>query len=112
MGLQTLLFKRNSNIEVDMRELASERENLMSFLRTHFRLHSTLSDSGLAVNREDTSPQELTRMVTKFVYHKNLNTTHFVAQDNNTIKISKFKHQKEKKKNKNPLTASTIKHGW
>jgi len=107
-----LLFKRNSNIEVDMREMANERENLMSFLRTHFRLHSTLSDSGLAINREDTSPQDLMRMVTKFVYHKNLNGTHWVALENNTIKINKFKHQKEKKKNKNAVTASTIKHGW
>ena len=107
-----MLFKRNSDIEIDMRELATERENLMSFLRTHFRLHSSLSYSGLSVNREDTSSQELMRMVTKFVYHKNLNSTHWVALENNTIKINKFKHQKKDKKNKNPLTASTIKHGW
>jgi hypothetical protein len=28
------------------------------------------------------------------------------------VKINRFKHEKKEKKNKHPVTASTIKHGW
>jgi hypothetical protein len=54
----------------------------------------------------------LARMVTKFVYRKNLNSTHWVTVENNVVKINRFKNQKKAKKNMHPTTPSIIKHGW
>ncbi|MGD0645220.1 MAG: hypothetical protein ABSA75_09970, partial [Candidatus Bathyarchaeia archaeon] len=61
---------------------------------------------------EDVSTHALARMVNKFVYRKNLNSTHWVTVENNVVKINRFKQQKKAKKNRHPVTASTIKHGW
>ena len=61
---------------------------------------------------DDVSTFALARDVTKFVYRKNLNSTHWVDVKNNVVKINRFAHKKDTKKNKNPTTASTIKHGW
>jgi len=95
-----------------MKDLDNEKENLSNFLRIHFRLHSSLNNVGLELNEEDVSPQELAKMVNKFVYHKNLNSTHWVALENKIVKINQFKHAKKTKENKNPVTPSIIKHGW
>jgi hypothetical protein len=32
--------------------------------------------------------------------------------ENNVVRINRFKHKKEERKNKHPTTASTISHGW
>jgi len=61
---------------------------------------------------EDVSPQELERIVNKFVYHQNLNSTHWVALERNVVKINRFKHPKKTKENKNPVSPSIITHGW
>ncbi len=61
---------------------------------------------------EVVSTYKLARWVNKFVYRKNLNSTHWVAVKNNVVKINRFEHQKKIKKNKHPTTPSTIKHGW
>ena len=109
---RNMLFKRKTSLVVNMRAMESERESLADFLRSHFRLHSSLGSDGLELSSEDVSPSELTRMVTKFVYHKNLNSTYYVTSENNVVKINRFKPQKKVHKNKNPVTASTIRHGW
>ena len=61
---------------------------------------------------DDVSTYALARDVTKFVYRKNLNGTHWVNVKNNVVAINRFNNQKKEKKNKHPTTASTIKHGW
>jgi hypothetical protein len=61
---------------------------------------------------EEVSTYALARRVNKFVYRKNLNSTHWVTVENDVVKINRFKHEKKEKKNKHPVTASTIKHGW
>ena len=101
-----------SVVKVDMGDLDGEKENLANFLRSQFRLNSSITPKGLELNMEDVSTYALARMVNKFVYRKNLNSTHWVTVENNVVKINRFKHQKEAKKNKHPVTASTIKHGW
>jgi hypothetical protein len=75
-------------------------------------LASKPNQDGLALNGDDVSTFELQRMVTKFVNSKKLNSSHFVAVENNAVKIKRFNRKKEEKKNKHPQTASTIKHGW
>ena len=99
-------------VKVDMGDLDDEKENLANFLLSQSKLNSSIISYGLELNMEDVSTYSLARMVNKFVYRKNLNSTHWVTVENNVVKINRFKHQKTAKKNKHPTTASTIKHGW
>jgi len=99
-------------VKVDMADLDDQKENLANFLHSQFNLNSTVTPEGLKLNMDDVSSYALARKVTKFVYRKNLNSTHWVTVENNVVKINRFKHEKKTKKNKHPVTASTIKHGW
>ncbi|MGD0994904.1 MAG: hypothetical protein ABR909_05200 [Candidatus Bathyarchaeia archaeon] len=101
-----------SVVKVDMGDLDGEKENLANFLRSQFGLNSSIIREGLELNMEDVSTYALARGVNKFVYRKNLNSTHWVTVENNVVKINRFKHQNKAKKNKHPTTPSTIKHGW
>ena len=101
-----------SVVKVDMGDLDGEKENLANFLRSQLRLNSSITPEGLELNMEDISTYALARRVNKFVYRKNLNSTHWVTVENDVVKINRFKHEKKEKKNKHPVTASTIKHGW
>ena len=97
---------------IDVGDLDSEKENLASFLLSQFKLNSSIIREGLKLNIDEAPTYSLARMVTKFVYRKNLNGTHWVAVKNNVVKINRFKLDKKVKKNKHPTTPSTIKHGW
>jgi hypothetical protein len=81
-----LLFKHKDQLKVDLGDLQNEKENLSDFLHSHLKVDSTPSDEGLKLNAEDTSPQELERIVNKFVYHRNLNSTHWVALEKTSSK--------------------------
>jgi hypothetical protein len=101
-----------SEVKVDMADLDGEKESLANFLHSQFELNSSLTTEGLKLNMDDVSTYALARMVTKFVYRKNLNSTHWVTVKSNVVKINRFTHEKKVKKNKHPTTPSTIKHGW
>jgi hypothetical protein len=106
------MFKSQSRIKVEMNDLDSEKESLANFLQKHFKLNSSLNQQGLELNGADISTYELLRMVNKFVNSKGLNRTHWVNVEGNVVKINRFKQQNKEKKNKHPVTASIIKHGW
>ena len=95
-----------------MNDLGYENESLASFLQKHFKLNSSLNEEGLELNGADVSTFELSRMVNKFVNSKGLNRTHWVNVQGSAVKINRFKHENKEKKNKHPVTASVIKHGW
>jgi hypothetical protein len=95
-----------------MGDLQGEKEDLSAYLESHFKIESSPLNEGLSINAEKVSPQELERIVNKFVYHRNLNSTHWVELDKNVVKIRKFEHTEKTKKNKHPITPSIIKHGW
>jgi len=99
-------------VRVDMGDLDEEKENLAKYLLNQSKLNSSITSWGLELKMDDVSTYALARMVTKFVYRKNLNSTHWVTVKNNEVKINRFEHKKDAKKNKHPTTASTIKHGW
>ena len=101
-----------SLVKVDMGDLDGEKENLAKFLLNQSKLNSSIIREGLELKMDDVSSFALARIVTKFVYRKNLNGTYWVNVKNNVVKINRFTHQKETKKNKHPTTPSTIKHGW
>ena len=106
------MSKSQSHVKVEMNDLDAEKESLANFLHKHFKLSSSLNQQGLELSGADVSTYELLRMVNKFVNSKGLNRTHWVNVEGNAVKINKFKHRDKEKKNKHPVTASMIKHGW
>ncbi len=90
-------------LQVDLGDLQNEKENLTSFLQLHLKVSVSQIGEKLAVDSEKVSVQELQHVVTKFVYHRNLNGTHWVSIESSIVKINRFegidrkkeKHEKE-----------------
>jgi hypothetical protein len=62
---------------------------------------------------EDVSTHALARMVNKFVYRKNLNSTHWVTVENNVVKINRFKGTtKKKEKHEKGVPHQTATQSW
>jgi hypothetical protein len=62
---------------------------------------------------EDVPAYSLAGMVKKFVYHKNLNNTHWVNIENNVVKINRFKGTAKKKENhKKSMPHQNISQSW
>jgi hypothetical protein len=96
-----------------MADLDSEKTNLANFLLSQFKLKSSVTSKGLELNMEDVPAYSLAIMVKKFVYHKNLNTTHWVSVENNVVKIYRFKGtSKKKEKHKKSMPHKTITQTW
>jgi hypothetical protein len=111
--LNDLFLRRKRKLKVDLGELEDERESLSSFLRSKLKVDVTSSDNKVLVDSENLPPQELKRLVNKFVYHRNLMNKYWVALENNVVKINKFKRAEKKEKRKRKGTPpSIIKHGW
>ena len=108
-----MLFKHKSVVKVDMADLDAEKENLASFLRSQFKLNSSITPKGLELNEEDVPTYSLAIMVKKFVHHKNLNSTHWVTAENNVVKINRFKSTtKKKEKHKKSMPHQNITQSW
>jgi hypothetical protein len=98
---------------VDLGELEDEKEPLSSFLRSKLKVDVTSSGNKVLIDSENLSPQELKKLVNKFVYHQNLMNKYWVALENSVVKINKFKRAEKKEKQKRKgIPPSTIKHGW
>ena len=98
---------------VDVGDLDSEKENLANFLHVQFKLNSSITPKGLELNAEAVPTYSLARMVSKFVYHKNLNRTHWVTVENNVVKINKFKgSNKKKEKHQKESPHQTATQSW
>jgi hypothetical protein len=110
--VEDLLFKHKSVVKVEMADLEGEKENLANFLRSQFKLNSSITPKGLELNLEDVPTYSLARMVNKFVYHKNLNSTHWVTVENNVVKINRFKGTKKKEKHKKSMPHQNITQSW
>jgi hypothetical protein len=94
--------ERRSEFQVDLGDLEEEKENLSSFLQSHLKVSSTgIGKNKLKVKSGKTSLQDLQHAVTKFVYHRNLNNTHWVSADGATVKINRFKGKAKKKEKQN-----------
>ncbi|HTY74444.1 MAG TPA: hypothetical protein VMD05_02645 [Candidatus Nanoarchaeia archaeon] len=95
-----LLFGHKNKLQVDLGDLADEKDHLIEFLKATLKVDVTPNQGKLEVNSEKIQPQELQRIVTKFVYKRNLNTTHWVSVEGSTAKINKFKGAKKDDKSK------------
>ena len=108
-----MLFKHKNIVKVDLSDLDAEKENLENFLLSQFKLNSKITSNGLELNMEDVPTYSLASMVKKFVYHKNLNTTHWVTVENNVVKIIKFKSKtKKKEKHDKSKPHQSITQSW
>jgi hypothetical protein len=104
---------RKRKLRVDLGDLADERESLPSFLRTTLKVEVTSDNKNVLVDSEKMSPQELKKLVNKFIYHRHLNNEYWVALEGGVVKISRFKEVKKSgKRKKEAIPPSTIKHGW
>jgi len=107
-----LFLRGKRKLKVDLGELEREGESLSSFLRSKLKADVSLRGDKLFVDSDFCSPSELRRLVNKFVYHRNLNHTYWVALEDNVVKLHKFKRSEKKGKQKKGTIPSTIKHGW
>jgi hypothetical protein len=112
----SLLFghKNNPKIElhVDLGDLQSEKENLSNFLLLLLKV--TLSQAGdkLRVDSDGVSVQELQHVVNKFVYHRDLNSTHWVSVEGTTVKINRFNVIEKKEKHEKEPPHETATQSW
>ena len=108
-----MLFRRENKLKVDLGELQGESERLSCFLRLSLKVNVASSGNRLLIYSDKLSSEELKGIVSKFVYHRNLNNTYWVALESGVVKINKFKgvkkHEKRKKEGTQP---SIITHGW
>jgi hypothetical protein len=89
--------KSHTELKVDLGDLQNEKENLTNFLQLHLKVSVSHVEDKLTVDSENVSAQDLQHAVTKFVYHRNLNGTHWVSLEGTTVKINKFKDIDKKK---------------
>jgi hypothetical protein len=105
--------RRRKELQVDLGDLQNEKEHLSSFLQLNLKASVVPFGNKLTVNSEKLSAQELQRVVTKFVYHRNFNTTHWVSIEGTTVRINRFKgNAKKKEKHKKNTLHQTPAQSW
>ncbi len=96
-----MLFKHKDNpqtkLHVDLGDLPNEKEHLSSFLQLHLKVEVSQDGDKLFVDAEKVSLGELKHTVNKFVYHRDLNLTHWVSAEGSGVKINRFKGTEKKK---------------
>ena len=98
---------------MNLGELEDERESLASFLRTTLKVEITSYGNDVLVDSEKLSPQELQRLVNKFIYHRHLNNKYWASLEGGAVRINNFKVAKKSGEQKKKGTPpATIKHGW
>ena len=97
---------------MNLGELKDERESLASFLRTALKVGVTSQENNVLVDSEKSSPQELQRLVNKFIYHRKLNNKYWTSLEGGTVRINNFKVAKGEGPKKKGIQPATIKHGW
>ena len=104
---------RQIKLKIDLGDLQNEKEHLSSFLQSNLKVSVAPVGNELTVNSENLSAQELQRVVTKFVYHRNFNSTHWVSIKGTTVKINRFKGTAKKtEKNKDKTPHQTAAESW
>ena len=104
--------KSQSELKVDLGDLQNEKENLTSFLQLHLKVPVSQVEDKLRVDSEKVSAQELQHVVNKFVYHRDLNNTHWVSAEGSTVKINRFKVIEKKEKPEKEPPHQTAAQSW
>jgi len=108
-----LLFHHKNKLQVDLGDLYTEKENLSSFLQAAFRAPVITVGNRLTVESAKVSPQELQRVVIKFIYKRNINNTYYVTLEDNTLRVNAFKGSTKKPVNpKKNAAHQTAPQSW
>jgi hypothetical protein len=100
------------DLQVDLGDLQNEKEHLTSFLQLHLKVSVSQVEDKLRVDSETVSLQELRHVVNKFVYHRDLNSTHWVSIEGSTIKINRFEVIEKKEKHDKEPPHQTATQSW
>ena len=104
-----MLFRHNDErqikLRVDLSDLQNEKERLSSFLQSKLKVIISPSRKKLTVKSEKLSVKKLHHVVSKFIYRRNLNNTHWVSIEGTTVKINRFKNKSKKKKKQKENTS-------
>jgi phosphoribosylformylglycinamidine (FGAM) synthase-like amidotransferase family enzyme len=104
--------KPQSKLQVDLGDLQNEKENLTNFLQLHLKVSISHVEGNLRVDSENMSVQELQHFVNKFVYHRDLNHTHWVSVEGSTVKINRFEVIEKKEKPEKEPPHQTAAQSW
>jgi len=104
--------KLKMDLQVDLGDLQNEKERLTSFLQLHLKVSVSQVEDKLRVDSEKVSVQELEHVVTKFVYHRDLNGTHWVYVEGANVKINRFKGIEKKAKHDKEPPHQTASQSW
>ena len=108
-----MVFGQKTKLQVDLGDLKSRKEELSKFLQSKLKLDVTLIENRMLVDSEKTTPQELQRVITKFIYHHNLNNVHWVSVEGKNVKINNFKTATKKhEKTKDNSQHQTLTQSW
>jgi phosphate starvation-inducible protein PhoH len=119
-----LLFRhknsRQIKFQIELGDLQNEKEQLSSFLQSKLKVTVNQAGNKLTVKSEKLSVQELHHVVTKFIYHRNLNSTHWASTEGTTVTINRFKgtakknekHKKNEQHKKNTPSHQTAIQSW
>jgi hypothetical protein len=95
---------RQIELRVDLGDLKNEKEQLTSFLQSHFQVSVTPNGNKVKVKSEKLSAEELRRVVTKFVYHRNFNKT-LTGSPSEEQQLKSIGSREQPKKQKNTREA-------
>jgi hypothetical protein len=112
---EPVLFGRKNKLQVDLGDLENEIDNLSSFLKSNLNVDFVSGKGNLFSDSEKVAPQELQKIVTKFLHRRNLSSSHWASLEGSIVKINKFKIEKkkpEKQHKKNSSSASSITQSW
>jgi hypothetical protein len=114
--VENLLFghkNHKNNLQVTLGDLKEEKDNLFSFLLSNLKVKVEADQDIITIDSETISPQDLLKAVTKFVYRRNLNGTHWVSLEDNVVRINRFNsNTKKKEKPKKNAAHQTITQSW
>ena len=91
-----MLFGHKNKLQVDLGDLENEQENLLGFLKSNLEVDFVSGKGKLSSDSEKVAPQELQKLVTKFLHRRNLNSSHWVSLEGSNLKINRFKIEKKK----------------
>ena len=107
-------LRRKKRLEVDVGALEKdEREALSGFLRSSLKVGVVLGGGRIVVDSDVLLVDELRRLVTKFVYHRNLNRLFWVGLDGDVVRVRRFGKVKPREKRRREVTPPrVVTHGW
>jgi hypothetical protein len=107
-----MVFGHKAKPQVDLSDFDAEKDPLYNFLQTKLKLNINKVQNKWQFDSENLAPEELQRVVNKYVYHHNLNTKYYVALQGSTVKLQKFKRDSKPEKTRKNPQSPTFAHGF